>query len=214
MAGDKASVDTSMTAAGYLVVSINYRLYPEAFFPAMIQDVKCAIRSLRAHAADFNLDPDRIGLTGHSAGGHLAALAGLADESAGFDVGEYLDQSSRVQAVLVSAGPVDLGRSYPDYLTATIRDVFGQEQFASGSPVAYITPDDPPFFIMHGDWDDVVPLEQSQILYEQLVLAGIPAQLLIVHNGDHGYSPAGGALSPGWDEIYRMTTDFWNWNLR
>lgn len=214
MAGDKASVDTSMVARGYLVVSINYRLYPAARFPAMIQDVKCAIRSLRAYAADFNLDPGRIGLTGHSAGGHLAALAGLADESAGFDVGEHLEQSSRVQAVLVSAGPADLTRPFPDYLAATVQEVFGPEQLVGGSPVTYASRDDPPFLILHGDWDDTVPVEQGQALYERLISASVSAQLLIVHNANHSIEPAGGPLSPTWDELARMIVDFWDWNLR
>jgi acetyl esterase/lipase len=211
--GGKGSVDASMTARGFLVVSINYRLYPEARFPAMIQDVKCAIRSLRAHAAYINLDPQRIGLIGHSAGGHLAALAALADESAGFDVGEYLDQSSRVQAVLVNAGPVDLTRPFPNYLRRTIGDVFGQEQLVSGSPITYITPDDPPFIILHGDLDKVVPPEQSQILYERLIAVGVRAQLFFIHNADHNFDPVGGALSPSWDDLTQITTNFWMWNL-
>jgi acetyl esterase/lipase len=76
-----------MTAQGYLVVSLNYRLYPGAKFPEMIEDVKCAVRSLRAQAGEYNLDPQRIAAIGASAGGHLVALLGTADESAGWDIG-------------------------------------------------------------------------------------------------------------------------------
>src|SRR5512140_2368186 len=108
--GDKSEAGllaAGMTARGYLVASINYRLYPAGKFPDMIEDVKCAVRSLRAHAGQYNLDPARIAAVGISAGGHLVALLGTADKSAGWDVGEYLDQSSRVQAVVAMAAPTD-----------------------------------------------------------------------------------------------------------
>ena len=89
---------------GYLVVSVNYRLAAYNIkFPAMIEDVKCAVRSLRAHAGEYNLDPDHIGALGASAGGHLVALLGTSDRAAGWELGEYLDQSSRVQAVVAQA---------------------------------------------------------------------------------------------------------------
>jgi carboxylesterase type B len=87
---------SALTAAGFLVVSLNYRLAPDYLFPAMIEDVKCAVRSLRAHVAEYNIDPDRIGAYGDSAGGHLVSLLGTSDVGAGWDRGEYLDQTSRV----------------------------------------------------------------------------------------------------------------------
>jgi acetyl esterase/lipase len=85
-----------LLAAGFVVTSIEYRLAPHYRFPASIVDVKCSIRYLRAHAAQYNIDPQRIGLMGSSAGGHLVSLAGLAGPSAGWDHGEYADQSSAV----------------------------------------------------------------------------------------------------------------------
>jgi acetyl esterase/lipase len=212
--GDKAQVNGGLSEQGYLVVSINYRLYPQVRFPAMIQDVKCAIRSLRAHAAEFNLDPERIGLSGGSAGGHLVALAGLADESAGFDVGEYLQQSSRVQAVLVVAGPADLRAPFADWALSTLEDVFGEEQLETASPVSYISPDDPPFLILHGDRDTVVPPEQAHLLYEGLQRVGVEARLVIIQNADHGFNAVDGALSPGWEELIGIMLDFWEQNLR
>ncbi|HZJ25177.1 MAG TPA: alpha/beta hydrolase, partial [Anaerolineales bacterium] len=86
MHGDKSEAilfAARMTSQGYLVVSINYRLYPEGKFPHMIEDVKCAIRSLRAHASEYNLDPNRVAAIGPSAGGHLVSLLGTSDASAG-----------------------------------------------------------------------------------------------------------------------------------
>ena len=111
--GDKAEGEgwRGLNEQGFLVVSVNYRLGDyQTKFPAMIEDVKCAVRYLRAHASDYNIDPDHIGAIGASAGGHLVALLGTADESAGWDVGKYLEQSSRVQAVISLAGIADFTR--------------------------------------------------------------------------------------------------------
>ena len=170
--GDKAPLPMVPTAYGYLVVSINYRMYPAYRFPAMIEDVKCAIRFLRAHADDYNLDPERIALIGHSAGGHLAALAGLVDESAGWDVGPYLEQSSRVQAVVDLSGPADLTGRFPDMAEELKVSVFGAAQWVSASPVTYARPDAPPFLIVHGEEDGVVPVEQAHRLHDALFEAG------------------------------------------
>jgi acetyl esterase/lipase len=202
--GDKADVDASPTAAGFLVASINYRMYPDHRFPAMIEDVKCAIRFLRAHASQYNLDPQRIGLIGHSAGGHLVALAGLADASAGWDVGQYLEQSSRVQAVVDIAGPSDLSRPFPDWVNELLQGVFGPDQLVSGSPVTYASPDDPPFLIIHGDADPLVPVEQAYLLQEALLNANIPVELLIVQNGGHGLEAVGAATIPAGEEVYQQ----------
>ncbi len=187
----------ALREAGYMTISVSYRLAPEHPFPAMIQDVKCAVRYLRAHAAEYNIDPDHIGARGSSAGGHLVALLGLADESVGWDVGPYLDQSSRVQAVVDMYGPSDLRE--PEFLGQFRNAVYAlfrdrnpsAEMLASASPLTYITPDDPPFLIMHGDKDTVVNLIQSQILYDALIAAGVPAEFVVVHGGGHGFRPVG-----------------------
>ncbi|MDP3682897.1 MAG: alpha/beta hydrolase, partial [Ignavibacteria bacterium] len=163
--------------SGFLVVSVNYRLAPEYKFPAMIEDVKCAVRYLRAHSGEYNLDAQHIGVWGSSAGGHLVALLGTSDASAGWDVGEYLDQSSRVQAVVDFFGPTDFTQKFEGGDAEIQHEVFGMnkyiETFAlAASPVYYVTPDDPPFLMMHGAEDTLVPLAQSQTLYDQLQLAG------------------------------------------
>lgn len=203
-----------MTAEGILVVSVNYRMYPQYKFPAMIEDVKCAVRHLRAHAAEYNLDPDRIVATGASAGGHLVSLLGTADESAGWDVGEYLDQSSRVQAVVDMAGPSDFTLEYPDGLGSLIYAVFGglpgteSPKLVAASPVTYVTPDDPPFLILHGDRDGTIPLEQGQVMYAALVEAGVPATLIVVENGDHSLQGIQGPTVPAKEAIDRAIHDF------
>jgi len=111
---------------GYIAVSIDYRLAPDNRFPAQIEDAKCAVRFLRANAEKYHLDPKKVGVFGSSAGGHLAALVGVADQSAGFDKGEYLNQSSRVQAVVDIYGPTDLSILTNNAFTASVRlAVFG-----------------------------------------------------------------------------------------
>ena len=211
MHGDKSEAGmfaSMMTAQGYLVVSVNYRLYPAAQFPAMIQDVKCAVRSLRAHAGQYNLDPNRIGAFGVSAGGHLAALLGTTDASIGWDVGEYLEQSSRVQAVISMAGVMDLSRSFPNADIEAMKLIgFGEYNVAEASPISHVTPDDPPFLLIHGDRDEVVPVEQSQLMYERLVQEHVPAQFVIVQNAAHSFTAPGGTI-PTIPEINQIMLDF------
>jgi acetyl esterase/lipase len=213
MRGDKseaAGLAAGMTPQGYLVVSINYRLYPLAKFPDMIEDVKCAIRFLRANASEYNLDPSRVGAIGASSGGHLVALLGTSDKSAGWDVGEYSDQSSRVRAVVAMAPPTDLRRKFPNADMELLRQMGTGQNFAADSPITYVTPDDPPFLLIHGDKDGVVPYEQSQLMYDQLVQAKVPAQFVTVKNGDHTLTAPGGTATatPTLDEINRTIQDF------
>ena len=210
--GDKseaAMFARSMTDQGYLVVSINYRLYPTGRYPAMIEDVKCAIRSLRAHAGEYNLDPNRVGAVGVSAGGHLVALLGTSEASAGMDVGEYLDQSSRVQAVVAMAPVTDLTRKFPNADIELMRQVgFGEDNIVQASPITHVTADDPPFLLIHGDRDEVVPVEQSQLMYERLMQENVPVQLVIVKNARHSLTAPDGSATPSWVEINQIIQDF------
>jgi len=211
MHGDKSEAVMfagNMTAQGYLVVSINYRLYPPAKFPAMIEDVKCAVRSLRAHAGEYNLDPKRIGAVGVSAGGHLVSLLGTSDQSDGWDVGEYLDQSSQVRAVIAMAGVMDLSRNFPNAdIEAMKRVGFGEDNVAQASPITHVTSDDPPFLLIHGDRDELVPYEQSQLMYDRLVQMNVPAQLVIVKNASHSFIAPEGTV-PSLLEINQIILDF------
>lgn len=197
----------ALQKAGFLVVSVNYRLAPQYPFPAMIEDVKCAVRSLRAHADEYNLDPNRIGVWGGSAGGHLVSLLGTTDKSAGFDVGEYLEYSSRVQAVVDMFGPADLT---VDFAGNPVDNpaIFGGFDPALASAVTYVTPDDPPFLLLHGEKDSLVPIEQSQILLAALQAAGVPAELVLVKNANHSFKPDGGQISPSRREIAQLVVNF------
>ncbi len=202
---------------GFLVTSINYRLSPDHQFPAHIEDVKCAVRYLRANAATYNLDPERIGAFGGSAGGHLVALLGTSDPSAGLEgSGEHLEYSSRVQAVVDLFGPTD---SLAFCIPSKLEPVFGAsscdaEIITNASPITHINQDDPPFLILHGDKDNVVPLSQSEILHEALISAGLESTLVVVENAGHGFSRVGdGELNPDLRTISKMVIDFFDQHL-
>jgi acetyl esterase/lipase len=213
---------TGMQNTGFLVASVDYRLAPKYKFPAQIQDVKCAVRYFRAHAAEYNINPDKIGLWGGSAGGHLVALAGTSDSSAGWDVGEYLDQSSRVQAVVDMFGPTDLtrGSARVGIQAQLQRDVFGSTSatdpiLAAASPVTYVTADDPPFLILQGDADTLVPLEQSQILYDKLQAVGVSSKLLVVRHAGHGFQQVGNKeISPSVIKLGKEIVKFFTQYLK
>jgi acetyl esterase/lipase len=205
---------------GYTTFSIDYRLATTYTFPANIIDVKCAVRHIRASAKEYNIDPNRIGAWGASAGGHLVALLGTSDASAGWDVGQYADQSSRVNVVVDMYGIHDLTT---EYVVGNVRGldrmVFAAKGptdpiLAKASPVTYITPDDPPFLILHGDMDPVIPYTQSQIFQDRLIAGGVPSTLVIVHNGGHGFNAIGGPISPTYAEIARTIIGFFDEHLR
>ncbi len=225
VSGDKAAGagvadEQGLLEAGFLVAAVNYRLAPEYKFPAQIEDVKCAVRYLRAHAAAYNLDPERIGAWGGSAGGHLVSLLGVADESAGWETGEYLAQSSRVQAVVDLFGPADLAAE--DFLSMRrerkAEVLFGVADLsdpavAQASPIHHVSADDPPFLIFHGTEDEVVPPSQSQAFYRALRAAGVPVRLVMVENAGHGFAPVGGQPSPSRRQITQMIVRFFQETL-
>jgi acetyl esterase/lipase len=208
-----------LTQRGYLAVSLQYRFAPKYKFPAQIEDVKCAIRHLRANAAEYNLDPDHIGAFGGSAGGHLVALLGVTDPSLGWDSGMYPDQSSRIQAVIDMYGPMDIIALFKNSSLAVGEQVFGVPNntdplLEKYSPLAYITPDDPPFLIMQGDSDGVVPVAQSLLLRDKLEATGVPVEFVLVKNAGHGWHPKGGEMQPALDGLVRIVADFFDQTLR
>jgi acetyl esterase/lipase len=189
---------------GFAAASLNYRLTDEAKFPAQIDDCKAAVRYLRAHCADYNVDPNQLGVWGVSAGGHLAALLGTgcsANNNLGLGNEEV---SSCVQAVCDWCGPSDFmtvakqagSRTKIDYDSATgpvalflgglQKDV--PDAAKNASPVTFIGKDNPPFLIVHGDIDDLVPYAQSQEFSQKLTAAGVPNKLITVLGGGHNFT--------------------------
>lgn len=189
---------------GYVVASVEHRLAREAAFPAQIQDVKAAIRFLRAHAALYKIDPAKIGIWGDSSGGHLASLAGTSSGVEEFDAfGPYRDQSSSVQAVIDLYGPTDFLQMsrFPcaidhDSITSPESILVGgriqekTELVQQANPIRYMTGEVPPFLIMHGDQDNLVPYNQSVLLYEALRQSGHDATMYKVRGAGHGLNIA------------------------
>lgn len=182
---------------GYFCATIEYRLSAEATFPAQIEDCKCAIRFLRSKAEEYNLDPDRIGVWGSSAGGHLVALLGTSGGLKELEgQGGHEKYSSSVQAVCDWFGPSDLtkiveegrhaqpGNPVELMLGGPVRDNLEKAKMAS--PVTHIDKDDPPFLIIHGDKDSTVPVSQSKLLHEKLKAADVDSTLKILKDMGHG----------------------------
>ncbi len=226
MGGDKAHSETladipELLSRGYLVAAVNYRLAPKYKFPAQIEDVKCAVRYLRANATLYNLDPNRIGALGCSAGGHLVALLGLTDGNAAFEgKGDYPTQSSRVQAVVAMSAPADFTlASYNKTHAQIFASVFGATSSTDtiltwDSPVNYVSKNAPPFFIVGGDKDQTVPAQQSQVLYSRLIQVGAPAYLQIVKNAHHCLPDPTPTMEPSRETMTRMIADFFDRALR
>jgi acetyl esterase/lipase len=194
---------------GYAVASIDYRLSQQALFPAQINDCKAAIRWLRAHAAEYALDAEHIGVWGHSAGGHLVALLGTSGDVTALegDAGN-LEYSSRVQAVADYSGPTNLL-----YMNSPMRFMRGPsagmdhdapdspeskliggpiqqhpERVAMTNPISYVRTGAPPFLIVHGSMDTVVPMSQAEMLHQALSRVGVSATLRIVGNAGHDFN--------------------------
>jgi len=206
---------------GYAVASINYRLSQHAIFPAQIQDCKAAVRYLRANAQKYNLNPNCFGAWGASAGGHLVAMLGTTSDVNEFDVGENLTVSSSVQAVADYFGPTDflqmdehrppdgMVHNTPDspeslLIGGYIQD--NKEKVAKANPITYVTKNDAPFLIIHGDTDPLVPHHQSELLEAALKKAGVPVSFYTVKGAGHG-----GFKDPN---VPKLTKEFFDNHLK
>lgn len=186
---------------GYAVASVEYRFSQVAIFPAQIHDCKAAIRFLRAGADKYGYDAKRIGVAGGSAGGHLVAMLGTTADvkEVEGDVGGNLDQSSRVQAVVDLYGPTDFinflqetGDPTKARASVSLNQLFGgpPDEHADlaklASPLLFVSPDDAPTLILHGEKDPIVPLKQSTDFDAALRKAGVPCELVVVPGAGHG----------------------------
>jgi acetyl esterase/lipase len=184
---------------GYVAATANYRLSPRNQFPAAVEDVKAAVRFLRANASKYNLDAAHIGALGGSAGGHLVLMLGLTAGVAEFEgSGPNRDQSSAVQCVVDEYGPTDFTQSYSKSVDAAevlpkfLGGDLDHERLAHirSSPLNWVTPNAAPTLAIHGTADPYVAYEQSLWMIERLIAAGVPAELETIGGAGHGFKGA------------------------
>ncbi len=201
-AGDRHGYDgliRQFAERGYVAATVEYRLTPKYPFPAAIHDVKASVRWLRANAAKYHVDPNRIGVTGGSAGGHLAQFLGVTGDVAEFEgksenEGNY-DQSSRVACVVNYYGPSDFTKSYgksvdaaevlPMFLGGNLEQA--RQKHILASPLYWVTPHAAPTLCVHGTKDNYVAYEQAVWLVDKLKAAGVEAELLTLEGAGHGF---------------------------
>lgn len=190
---------TRLAQRGYVAATVDYRLAPQAPFPAAVHDVKAAVRYLRANAARLGIDPNRICTTGGSAGGHLALFLGLTGGVPQFEGdGPNRDQSSRVSCVVDYYGPSDFTKSYgrsvdaaevlPFFLGGDLNHA--RLTHIKASPLNWVTPDAAPTLAIQGTKDRYVAYEQSVWIIDRLLSSGVEAELETIEGADHGFKGA------------------------
>jgi acetyl esterase/lipase len=190
-------------AMGYSVVNVEYRLANVSLAPAAIEDCRCALRWVVAHAKEYNFDPDRLIVAGESAGGHLALTTGMIPASAGFDRTCYETSQPRVAAIVDFYGITDIGdlldgpnkKPFPESWPYTVQWLGNQPNRAelakATSPMTYVRAGLPPTILIHGDADNLVPYTHSVRLQEALQKAGVANELITIPKGGHGnFAPA------------------------
>jgi acetyl esterase/lipase len=184
-----------LAARGYVAATITYRLAPKYQFPAAIEDCKAAVRWIRANAAKYHVDPNRIGVTGDSAGGHLTQFLAVTNNVHDFDGDQNPGLSSAVQCAAAFYGPCDFTKSYgksvdaaevlPLFLGGNLEQQYRKHIIAS--PLYWVTPDAPPMLLLHGTEDKYVNYEQAILMRDRLKAAQVDVELLTLEGAGHGF---------------------------
>jgi acetyl esterase/lipase len=188
---------------GYTLFVVNHRSSPVFHYPDAVEDVQRAVRFVRRHAGQYGIAPDKVGAIGHSSGAHLVCMLGLMDGAGNrHDSSPINQESSKVQAVVALSAPTDLTAfatgsdgdrgavcSFVGSYIAFFRPKEIQQAeystFTEASPATYVSPDDPPFLLVHGDADRVVPFSQCEILVKKLTKVSVPVEFVRIEGGDH-----------------------------
>jgi acetyl esterase/lipase len=218
--GDKSSFRTAIISyarLGYVAASVQYRLAPAHKWPAQIEDCKAAVRYLRARARELNIDPERIGAAGGSAGGHLALLLATTDGDKELEGhGGHAEFSSRIGAAASIAGPTDFAQTFPPVVEVMLKDLIGVPRdagpaaYQKASPLHHISRGDAPILAIHGTDDELVPYAQSIALVEVCEKAGVEAKLIPIDQGRHG----SGGNPQDWHAANLKMLEFFNRHLR
>lgn len=201
----------ALARAGYVVAACEYRAVPNKF-PALLEDAKAAVRWMRAHASEFGVDADRIGLLGDSAGGYVVQMTGATNGEKNWDVGDFKEVSSDVQAVVSIYGISDLttigegignenvhasaavtealllnGPAFKDFAGASVNA--DPQKAKAASPIGHVDGTEPPFLLMHGSGDKVVSPLQSKKMFEALQNKKVEAEYVLVRGAEHGDLP-------------------------
>lgn len=180
---------------GYVSATISYRLAPKFLFPAQVEDAKCAVRFLRAHAEKYGIIPDRIGAVGMSAGAHLAMMLGTMERSDGFEgEGGWPEHSSKVDAVVSFAGPTDLAaEDFGETSRNLLKQFIGGtrddklETYRQASPITYVSAGDAPMLLFQGTRDPLIPNTQAYKMAEALTAAGVRGRVELLLGAGHGW---------------------------
>ena len=206
--------------AGYVVASMEYRTIPDGVFPQSLEDVKAAIRFLKANAEEYGIDKERIAIMGESAGGYLVAMAGATNGTRDFDKGENLSENSDVKAVVDIYGVTDFGEAdfdIPEDIDEGYRAILLSVKFWLNdvrndikvtNPISYISEKTPPFLLMHGDADTLVSPVHTEMLHKALIEKGIESTRYVVtgagHSDEYWFQP----------EIIKTIINFLNEKLK
>ncbi|NQV24622.1 MAG: alpha/beta hydrolase [Rhodopirellula sp.] len=211
-AGSKNNIPgwlAAFVAQGQLsVISVEYRFTDVATHPAQVNDCLRAVQFVRHNAARWNIDTKRLGVTGGSAGGHLSAYVALHDDVADPESDDPVKRhSSRVACAVSFAGPTDwtllsrIDHRHPAYRQligyepGTPADQLSASLIKDVSPISFVSKDDPPIMQVHGDKDDIVPIEHAMNLHKKLEAVGVKSELVVIPGGNHGVSGAGGGTA-------------------
>ena len=190
----------SLTQAGYTVFAVTHRATPAFRFPAPLEDAQRAVRFIRHNAAKYGIDPARIGGSGGSSGAHLVSMLATMDGTGDpGDADAVNRESAKLQCAVARAAPIDLLRMNPSLGAGALALLLGANVTEgtpkasaeykaawAASPINYVSKDDPPMLLVHGDADRTVPFNQSELMEAALRKAGVPVQLIRIEGGDHG----------------------------
>jgi acetyl esterase/lipase len=198
---------------GFTLIAVRHGSSPRYLIPEIVSDVRRAVRFIRHNAKQWGVDPNRLGVFGGSAGGHLALVLGTASDNGDQNAKEeFMKESDRVASVVAYFPPVDLrplARGLNPQRTGGALDRFPalnfeKEKAPDYSPIVHVSPDDPPTLLIHGDKDNLVPVNNSKVIHEAFQKNNVKTQLIIIEGAEHGFrgedAKRAGAAMASWFE--------------